>query len=616
MKPLIQHPRIREEMLLKHLSGRHWPCGAMVLLDTHIWSNPDATNPSSYRTGSKWSSSSDVSTLIGSGSRLAVGIPRPIYAGDTFWFYACGGLPTVDIRLADSSNYPEILLANHSWYGVANDEAVGLVVPDGFKPPIRVASDPYLVQEGENFSLLNPVGYSFLYRYCNDIVTEDYLDQIRAGRLITNSCVRIRAEFPLNNFVPFFRPVLRLATGTNYTYPVCVGYLYYQIFLPKNTFAGRISPACVGLSEDPVEPDYFIPDPRDSCFGTGVEALLEKAETEALNAATEGQMDMLTEIAEAPQTYRFTVKLCRRMLALRKAYSCVLRGDVAGVKKILKKLGLRRLASNTSNAWLEYRYGWRQMAFSIDDWFSSLKTVATKKVRSTFSRRYCIPGRSNSLSDKLEQVLLQKEWDLPFGTQQVSWGNYSTSRYQYFGKVMCVAGVGADLKSSDKFLKRLKHAWGGLNTLKTTWEVIPYSFIVDWWVNTAELVGAASVNREVLTRRWISLGYPAVHRNARLIVTVGYPDLNDIFADIYKDWYPALPSAGPSESLGDLAEELNNDDEAVSAVVNYTADVYIRGVFKNPQDVGPRFIHLKPEWAQTARVLDLVTIVATKMKIY
>lgn len=151
--------------------------------------------------------------------------------------------------------------------------------------------------------------------------------------------------------------------------------------------------------------------------------------------------DALTAISELPETLRMIYNLAYRLIKF------------------------RRQAGNLdlANAWLEYRYGWRTLAYDIlelnqvlsDDWKRKRFTerAGTRSTTTSVTTYDVNPGAAIATMQRTENV-----------------------------SVGLRASVTADY-SPDKF---------SFNPLVTGWEIIPYSFVIDWLVNIGRALSVAS----------------------------------------------------------------------------------------------------------------------------
>lgn len=121
-----------------------------------------------------------------------------------------------------------------------------------------------------------------------------------------------------------------------------------------------------------------------------------------------------------------------------------------------------RLRDNPSQVfaenWLAYRYGWLPLYGSI----ASLMEVLDKPLENRFVRS----------SGKVTRTItdIQRE---PAGLKRIT----QTDEYEQFVRVV----IKASMEVSDPSRARLKQ-FGVLNPLEVVWELVPFSFVADWFL--------------------------------------------------------------------------------------------------------------------------------------
>lgn len=197
-------------------------------------------------------------------------------------------------------------------------------------------------------------------------------------------------------------------------------------------------------------------------FGRTRDNALEKVFAQLRNGP-----NLAVDWAERAQTgklLRNAVSLQRLLLEVQKAvtgstrYKRLPKGD-AGVQERLDLL---------SQKWLEYRYGWTPLVHSIYD--------IVNQVRASFIKPSClfyVKGRSSQSS-----VMSSDEWSLQEGD-----GSYNfplvkvQGTFKYRSEMAFYFNVPQGAALSD---------FTSLNPLIIAWELTPYSFVADWFLNVSQ----------------------------------------------------------------------------------------------------------------------------------
>lgn len=147
-----------------------------------------------------------------------------------------------------------------------------------------------------------------------------------------------------------------------------------------------------------------------------------------------------------------------------------------------------------SNTWLEYRYGWRPLILDIHNVSEEIRTLRAKLERKRLVVR---AGESNVLEDVKTFTQRPLTWNS-------SWKLSGEIRYTSEYRVH--AGVIFDVVSVDK-LQELNRIIGFRpnDFVSTAWEIVPYSFVIDWFVNIGPWLQAVTpVPGVTITGSWIT----------------------------------------------------------------------------------------------------------------
>lgn len=158
--------------------------------------------------------------------------------------------------------------------------------------------------------------------------------------------------------------------------------------------------------------------------------------------------DALTFAAELPSTVKTITGLARRF---------------ANAKRQLAKKGLSLQAA--MDRWLEWRYGWRTLLFDIDD---AAKALAGK-------RHFGVISESAKFSDSFP-------W--------VNESNYGFSVHSL--RVGFLDHVKFDARC--RYTALFEPPLFTVDPLVTTWELIPFSFVADWFTSIGDWIRALVVD--------------------------------------------------------------------------------------------------------------------------
>lgn len=164
------------------------------------------------------------------------------------------------------------------------------------------------------------------------------------------------------------------------------------------------------------------------------------------------------------------------------------------------------LMDDSSRLWLEYRYGWTPLVLDIED---SLKAFYAQSLRDELSPRTYEVALATGEEQKTTVVTTLGP---SFGG-----GKYTTSVTD--NQVVTVKAYAKyTVKSPSGFMNRLND-FGVFDIPAAMWEVVPFSFVVDWFIPIGDWLSAISpkmgvevidsglVSKRVSTRTRLVVGY-------------------------------------------------------------------------------------------------------------
>lgn len=161
-----------------------------------------------------------------------------------------------------------------------------------------------------------------------------------------------------------------------------------------------------------------------------------------------------------------------RMIGLRKSYKALRRGDF---RRFLRELSvdpkrkhrskIRSTAAEASGLWLEYWFGWKPFTQGI---FDALGVVTG-------------PGTSGR-----RRVHGVAKVIVPFASKQTG------SNSDNYCRVMSFEGVGFVKQGATVFVESenllLLNKLGLINPAAVAWELVPFSFVVDWFTRAGDVI--------------------------------------------------------------------------------------------------------------------------------
>lgn len=205
------------------------------------------------------------------------------------------------------------------------------------------------------------------------------------------------------------------------------------------------------------------------------------AATWAVNTAREALVGQLNEEAMLAVNYferaQSISMMSSRLLQLTRFARWLRRGNViraaqelqAAVPDSLKKVSKRRILKKFGDTWLEFHFGWEPLVkdiYNVCDLLSS----------PMYPKHVTVRGRNQQL----------------FGeTKSINCGSrilgFTEGRFQ--GKVKGKAGMQMSISNPNLYLA---NRLGLVNPASVAWELIPYSFVVDWFSNVGQFLSEYS----------------------------------------------------------------------------------------------------------------------------
>jgi hypothetical protein len=182
-------------------------------------------------------------------------------------------------------------------------------------------------------------------------------------------------------------------------------------------------------------------------------------------------LDVLTELAEAHKTVKMFCDARRRFVSL--------------VKEALR--GGMHTVHAASSAWLEWRYGWRILGYSIEDF--------VKYQNHPWETRAFIKGssslRGGKTAESVEETASTTYGHNPYYRDYTQVTNHTTELQWHCRVRAKVTGESLNLVASPAV---------------TLWELVPFSFVADWFLTTGDALKAWTAMAK-LHQKTCSLGF-------------------------------------------------------------------------------------------------------------
>lgn len=267
------------------------------------------------------------------------------------------------------------------------------------------------------------------------------------------------------------------------------------IFNLKQT---KMRVACEGQCRYYVKhkPELAIPSfwyPKSTSYAEQVDAICDAHSTESsiAQAAAWANIDVseiqgLASLGELPETIKMLIDIFKLVIRLTVAAK---RGDLSYITKYAKKAGFT--IDGLSDIWLGYRYGIRPLIGDIQNLLAAVAKDLEKGLRLTYRGKHLVP---------LTTVTQQNLIAYPPPHQGMYLGVKYSRKLEHSASFR--AGV---LVQIDHTINSMTSVWGLDSPIEAVWELVPFSFIVDWIANVGDCIAAAILNPSLSPRAsWVT----------------------------------------------------------------------------------------------------------------
>jgi len=188
-------------------------------------------------------------------------------------------------------------------------------------------------------------------------------------------------------------------------------------------------------------------------------------------------------------------------------------------RNVVADLSAKALAKKSANLWLEHQYGWRALSYDIKS-FVKATCKYDDAMRNHMSTPVLDRYRKRSWLTLYSAMRNAYFWTSSGGSwpqgQITAWpgtsGNWYAAKIDFSAlqAVATVGCLGADTcEDHHNHLTKALQAFGGdiKGLFDTIWELTPYSFVVDWFINTKALRGLGSALNVLQSARCSDLTY-------------------------------------------------------------------------------------------------------------
>jgi len=281
---------------------------------------------------------------------------------------------------------------------------------------------------------------------CDDVVTPEFKKRVAEGEIINNPFSKSRTE---RIFAPRVANLVTSGSWRSGSYWMP----WYQSVIGAQT---RAIPGAGGYSL------ALCP----TLDAVDYENLLELALTSAAAKINTSQALAAVSIAESKKTVVSLYAILKRVVAL--AWNI----GHGNFRKLAKELSPKEL----SDRYMEFRYALRPLYYD----FKNLAEAIQRQ--SAIGERVSFRSGSNPTSAKSTSATVSNSWTQP-GSGIIYKDDFMT--YNTVAEAKVRAGFLTEITNISPFEK-----YGFDDVLESIWELVPLSFVVDWFVNVGNTIAA------------------------------------------------------------------------------------------------------------------------------
>jgi hypothetical protein len=294
----------------------------------------------------------------------------------------------------------------------------------------------------------------------------------------------------------------------------------YDIYLNRGTYGARWKRITTRISDGFQTGDAYGDSAAtlSSTFYAGIQRCIAKIPTvsteknaliiNALSRASEMHINLPVAFAEASRTSNMILDRAKR---LADSYRAFRRGDLRKVARILN-LNPRTAHKN----WLEYKYGWMPLLMDVK---GGAEAIAQARVRRP--QRFRVSSKA-SRETKDDMVSITSSVG---GSQNVH--NLTT---EFTRQLRCQI----DLEVTNPHLASAQQL-GLTNPALIAWELVPFSFVADWFISVGDYLKATTALQGLTVRKAL-FSYREHSTCASRYATSAGADVNFRYSAAFSSW--------------------------------------------------------------------------------
>lgn len=281
-----------------------------------------------------------------------------------------------------------------------------------------------------------------------DVVTPNFESLVHKGFIVNNPMTRVETK----------KADSICQTGTYYSHKWLSCTPQKWLYYVNNVWGTRPSSDLLPESDYLPVPEYDSID------------LINEVVTEAWSKVTLSETEALVQLMEAEKTLVSLVSIYKRL------FKIVRNLKNANVLGLAQELSPKQLADR----WMEARYALRPLLCDIEGTIKAFqKAVSGNPQRNTFR------ASDTFTSVDVDSRVLTNTWTSSAGT----WTRYATRDRMSSRNVTVRAGVLTELDNP-----HITDLFGVRQPIEAIWEIVPFSFVIDWFFNVGQTIASWTPN--------------------------------------------------------------------------------------------------------------------------